>query len=45
MEFSNHAGTHRSRVLLAYVRGFVFFGQFFSTEKMENYGLELQFEY
>ena len=45
LELSNPAGTNRFRVLLVYLRGSVPFGQFFNTEKIENYGLELQFDF
>ena len=45
IEFSNPAGTHRFRVLLAYLRGTVPFGQFFNTEKVRSYGLQLQFDF
>jgi hypothetical protein len=31
------------RILLVYLRGFMPFGQFFLTEKMENFGVEIQF--
>ncbi len=45
IEFSNPSGTHRARVLLAYLKGSVPFGQFFNTEKVKNYGLMLQFDF
>ncbi len=45
IEWSNVAGTHRFRALAVYLRGSVPFGQFFNTEKIENYGLELQFDF
>ncbi len=45
IELSNPAGSNRFRVLLVYLRGSVPFGQFFNTERIENYGLELQFDF
>ena len=45
IELSNPAGTNQFRVLLVYLTGGVPFGQFFNTEKIENYGLELQFDF
>ena len=45
IELSNPAGTNRFRVLLVYLRGSVPFGQFFNTERIENYGLALQFDF
>ncbi len=45
LEFANPAGTHRFRAMLAYLDGSVPFGQFFNTEKIENYGLQLQFDF
>lgn len=45
IELTNPAGTNRFRVLLAYLNGAVPFGQFFTTEKIRNYGLQLQFDF
>ena len=45
IESSNPSGTHRFRVLLAYLKGTVPFGQFFNTEKVKNYGIMLQFDF
>ena len=43
-EMKSLFGPQRFRVFLVYLRGFVPFGQFFNTEKIENYGLAVQFE-
>lgn len=45
IELTNPDGTNRFRVLLAYLEGSVPFGQFFNTEKIRNYGLQLQFDF
>lgn len=38
-------GTRRVRLLAVYLDGFIPFGQFFSTTKLTNFGLEAQFEF
>jgi hypothetical protein len=45
VEMSNTDGTRRYRVLFAYLRGFIPFGQFFDTARLESYGLTLQFDF
>ena len=45
LEWANDGRTRRIDVLLAYLRGFMPFSQFFSTEKIENFGVDLQFEF
>ena len=45
LEFANPPGTHRFRVMLAYLHGGVPFGQFFNTEEIESYGVHLQFDF
>ena len=45
IEMSGADGTHRYRVLFSYLRGFIPFGQFFDTQRLENFGLTLQFDF
>lgn len=45
IELASPAGTNRFRVLLAYLKGSIIFGQFFNTEEVENYGLQLHFDF
>jgi hypothetical protein len=45
LEWSNPYTDHRVRLLLTYIRGFSPYGQFFTTEKVRNVGLEIQFEF
>ncbi len=45
IELVSPGGTRRIRLLATYLRGFVPFGQFFSREKEENFGVILQFEF
>ena len=45
IELSNPDGSNHFRVMLAYLDGTVPFGQFFNTEKIENYGLHLQYDF
>lgn len=45
LEWSTPGGAHRVRLLIDYLRGFIPFGQFFITEKIENFGVEVQFEF
>jgi hypothetical protein len=45
VEMSSSDGTRRYRVLLAYLRGFIPFGQFFDTQRLESYGVVLQFDF
>lgn len=42
LEWASRRSTRRVRLLLAYLNGFVPFGQFFSTTQQENYGIEVQ---
>jgi hypothetical protein len=37
--------TRRTRVMVAFLQGFIPFGQFFSTERLTSLGLEAQFEF
>ncbi len=43
LEVENLPGTRRVRFLVVYLRGFMPFGQFFNTARIENFGLEFQF--
>ncbi len=45
LELSTPGGTHRVRLVGTYLRGFIPFGQFFNTEKIEASGIELEFEF
>lgn len=45
IEMSNPSGTRRYRAQLVYLNGFIPFGQFFNSEKIENYGIQFQFDY
>lgn len=45
LELATPGGTHRIRLVVVYLRGFIPFGQFFNTEKIENVGVEAQFEF
>lgn len=45
IELSDPASKNRFRVLLAYLNGNIPFGQFFTTEKVETYGLQLAFDF
>ena len=43
---STSPDAHRQfRVLLVYLRGYLAYGQFFDRERVEDFGLELQFDY
>jgi hypothetical protein len=44
LEWSNPYTDRHVRLLLTYIRGFSPYGQFFTTEKVRNVGLEIQFE-
>ncbi len=44
VEMKSLVGPQRFRFFLVYLRGYVPFGQFFNTEKIENFGMEIQFE-
>ncbi|MFQ5598527.1 MAG: DUF1207 domain-containing protein [Nitrospiria bacterium] len=43
IEIANLPGTRHFRFLIVYLRGFMPFGQFFNTARIENYGIEFQF--
>jgi len=43
-EMKSLIGQQRFRLFLVYLQGYVPFGQFFSSEKIRNYGIEIQFE-
>jgi len=43
LEWLRKDSSNGIRLLLVYLRGFMPFGQFFITEKMENFGVEIQF--
>ncbi len=43
MEWGVVDTTRRVRLLFVYLNGFVPFGQFFNTEKIESFGIELEF--
>jgi len=45
VEIYGPTASRRIRILLAQLKGYIPFGQFFNTEKITNYGLHLQFEY
>jgi hypothetical protein len=45
LEWSKPDADRRVRLLLTYIRGFSPYGQFFTTEKVRNVGLEMQFEF
>ena len=45
VELLSPVKARRFRVLFVYLRGFIPFGQFFNSEKIENLGVEMQFEY
>jgi len=48
IELSSHSKpveSNRLRVLFVYLRGYIPFGQFFNSERLENYGFEFQIEY
>lgn len=43
LEWSAEGSTRKLRLLLVYLGGFMPFGQFFNTERLESYGIEVQF--
>jgi len=43
IEWKAKGNTRTLRLLLVYLNGFVPFGQFFNTERVDSYGIELQF--
>ena len=45
VEMSNPEGTHRYRVLVSFLRGYVPFGQFFTTQRLQVWGLTFQFDF
>lgn len=45
IEMSNLEGTRRYRVMLSFLRGFIPFGQFFSSQRLTGWGLTLQFDF
>jgi len=45
IEMSNPDGTHRYRVLLSFLHGFMPFGQFFTAQRLQGWGLTLQFDF
>ncbi len=45
IEMSNLTGTRRYRVLLAWLKGFIPFGQFFNTARIKNFGFHLEFDW
>ncbi len=44
VEMKSLIGPQRFRFLLVYLRGFVPFGQFFNTENIDNFGMEIQLD-
>ncbi len=45
IEMSNPHGTRRYRILASFLRGFIPFGQFFNTQRLQSYGLTFQFDF
>ena len=45
IEMSNPEGTHRYRILLSFIRGFIPFGQFFNVQRLHGFGVTVQFDF